>query len=332
MQTQEPPIAIVAGASRGLGLEIARILCARGWRVHALARDAATLERAGAGMRPGAFVTHVADVSDPEAVSRAVADVVAEEDRLDAVFHVAGTIEVGGLDAVTLGHVREAVDTMLWGPVHLCLAVLPVMRRQGHGRIAVVSSVGGLVAVPRLLPYSVAKFGAVGLAEGLAAELSGTGVTVSSVTPWLMRTGGHAHARFTGAEREDHAWFSLAASLPVLTVPVDRAARRIVDGVLAGKVVVGASPLVTLARTVHGVAPALTVRSLGLAARLLPGAAPRRDWRRPDAPSTRGVELEPGAPRPVRGLSVLGRRAAREQNQLASPPAESDGGRERTPR
>ena len=75
------------------------------------------------------------------------------------------------------------------------------MRDAGHGRLGIVSSVGGLVAVPRLVPYSVAKFGAVGLAEGLYAELAGTGVTVTAVTPGLMRTGGHTHARFVDDPR-----------------------------------------------------------------------------------------------------------------------------------
>ncbi|PKW25505.1 SDR family NAD(P)-dependent oxidoreductase [Phycicoccus duodecadis] len=313
--TASAPVAIVAGASRGLGLEIARQLVGRGWRVHVLARDADTLRRAAFGSGPGRALTHVADVSDADAVSRVVDLVLADEGRLDAAFHVAGTIQVGALDGVTLGHLHEAVDTMLWGPVHLSLAVLPAMRAQGHGRIGVVSSVGGLVAVPRLLPYSVAKFAAVGLAEGLAAELSGTGVTVTAVTPWLMRTGGHRAARFSGAEQADHAWFSLAASLPVLTVPVERAARRIIDGVLAGRVTVTASPVVGVVRRVHGLAPATTVRALGLGARLLPGTSPRRDWWRRDAPATDGAALERTAPRAVTALATLGRRAARRQNE-----------------
>ena len=124
---------------------------------------------------------------------------------------------------------------MLWGPVHLALAVLPHMRDAGRGRIGIVSSVGGLVAVPRLVPYSVAKFGAVGLAEGLYAELAGTGVTVTAVTPGLMRTGGHTHARFVDDAVTDYAWFAPLASLPGLSISAERAARRIVSGVLVGQ-------------------------------------------------------------------------------------------------
>ncbi|NHA67678.1 SDR family NAD(P)-dependent oxidoreductase [Phycicoccus flavus] len=315
----EHPVAIVAGASRGLGLEISRVLVARGWRVHGLARDGAELDRAVAavGGPDGAYVPHVADVRDPDRVAAVVDAVLGEDGRVDAAFHVAGVIEVGGIEGVTLGHVHEAVDTMLYGPLHLALAVLPAMRERGVGRIGVVASVGGLVAVPRLLPYCVAKFGAVGLAEGLAAELAGTGVTATSVTPWLMRTGGHVHARFTGDAPVDHAWFSAGASLPGVSLPVDRAARRIVDGVLAGRPTVGTSPYVALARRVHGVAPATTVRAIGLAARLLPGRAPERDWRRTDAPGPEGAAVARRHPSRVRDVvTTLGRRAARRQNEL----------------
>ena len=315
--TAEPGVALVAGASRGLGLALTRELVGRGWRVHACSRDLGSLERAAASVSgPGSVVAHRCDVRDAEAVEDLVARVWGEEGRLDLALHVAGVIEVGPVEGVTLGHVREAVDTMLWGPTHLCLSVVPRMRARGRGRIGVVSSIGGLVAVPRLLPYSVAKFGAVGLAEGLAAELSGTGVTVSSVTPWLMRTGGHEHARFSGDAAADHAWFAPGASLPLVSVPVGRAARRIVDGVLAGRPCVGASPLVAVARRVHGVAPATTVRGIGLASRLLGGESPRRDWLRADAPHVEGRDAARLHRTPVvDALTVLGRRAARDHNE-----------------
>jgi NAD(P)-dependent dehydrogenase (short-subunit alcohol dehydrogenase family) len=326
-------VALVAGASRGLGLLISSELVHRGFRVHGCARDRAELDRAetlvnngavgpgdesddGSGTGRGEFVGHVCDVADADAVTAWVDDVRSAEGRLDVAIHVAGIIQVGPVESTTLGHFRAAIDTMLLGPVHLCLAVLPTMLEAGAGRIGVVSSVGGVVSVPHLLPYSVAKFGAVGLTEGLHAELSGTGVTATTIVPGLMRTGGHVHAQFVGDAAKDYAWFAPGASLPLLSVSAERAARRIVDAVLAGRSQVELTPLTWVGRRVHGVAPGTTSRVLGLVARALPRASA-------DGPSTGGgtahvsgaVARRTLGSRVVNGLSTLGDRAARRLNE-----------------
>lgn len=314
--------ALVMGASRGLGLLVSEELLRRGFVVHGCARDEDELQGAArilAAAVPGArYVPRVCDVRDAQAVSAVVEEVVAAHGRLDVAIHVAGVIQVGHADTVTLGHYHDAVDTMLWGPVHLALASLPHMREAGRGRIGIVSSVGGLVAVPRLVPYSVAKFGAVGLAEGLYAELAGTGVTVTTVTPGLMRTGGHTHARFVDDAVTDYAWFAPLASLPGLSISAERAARRIVSGVLSGNPTVELTPLTIIGRRVHGLAPATTVRAMGLVSRLMPG--PRGSAADPmteDAPAVEGRTARARlSSRVVDGLSVLGDRAARRTNEL----------------
>lgn len=323
-------VAIVAGASRGLGLLVSVELARRGYRVHGCSRDAESLERAAhiVAERTGRhgegaeapFVPAVCDVRDADAVQSWVEEVVAAEGGVDVAIHVAGIIQVGPVESTTLGHFRDAVDTMLMGPVHLCLAVLSTMRAADRGRIGVVSSVGGLVSVPRLVPYSVAKFGAVGLAEGLQAELAGTGVTATAVVPGLMRTGGHVAAEFAGDARRDYAWFAPGASLPVLTVGAERAARRIVDGVLAGRTHVDLTPLTMIGRRVHGVAPALTVRAVGLAARALPEGPDRGPAMSGLAPSVTGATARARlGSRVVNALSVLGDRAARRNNEDLTP-------------
>jgi len=312
------PVALVLGASRGLGLLVAGELARRGYRVHGCARDADELDRAAAAV---GLVPHVCDVRDADAVKALVADVVDAEAGIDVAIHVAGVIQVGHADTLTLGHFHDAVDTMLWGPVHLALAVLPVMRTAGVGRVGIVSSVGGVVPVPRLVPYSVAKFGAVALAEGLYADLAGTHVTVTAVTPGLMRTGGHVHARFTDDAEADYAWFAPVASLPGLSISAERAASRIVDGVLAGRPTVELTPLTVLARRVHGLAPATTTRALRLASRLLPGPSVRQeDTLSLNSPSVDGrtARARLGST-VVDALSVLGDRAARRNNELGTP-------------
>lgn len=326
-------VALVAGASRGLGLLICSELVHRGYRVHGCARDRAELDRAEAlvnsgevgpsvdaadraGARRGELVGHVCDVGDAEAVAQWVENVRSTEGSVDVAIHVAGIIQVGPVESTSLGHFRAAIDTMLLGPVHLCLSVLPMMLEAGSGRIGVVSSVGGVVSVPHLLPYSVAKFGAVGLTEGLQAELSGTGVTATTIVPGLMRTGGHLHAQFVGDAAKDYAWFATGASLPLLSISAERAARRIVDGVLAGRSQVELTPLTWVGRRVHGLAPGTTSRLLGLVARALPRGSAAAPSLHPDTDHVQGSTARRllGS-RVVDTVSVLGNRAARRLNE-----------------
>ena len=329
MPTQDPPstqqaprTAVVMGASRGLGLLVSEELLHRGFTVYGCARDEDELVGAArilaAAVPGGRFVPRTCDVRYHHEVTAVVEEVVDDHGGLEVAIHVAGVIQIGHADKVTLGHYHEAVDTMLFGPVHLALASVPQMRDAGHGRIGIVSSVGGLVAVPRLVPYSVAKFGAVGLAEGLYAELSGTGVTVTSVTPGLMRTGGHTHARFVDDAVTDYAWFTPLASLPGLSISAERAARRIVSGVLSGSPTVELTPLTIIGRRVHGLAPATTTRAMGLVSRLLPGPSGRAaDPMSDAAPAVDGsTARERLSSRVVDGLSVLGDRAARRTNEV----------------
>ena len=328
-------VALVAGASRGLGLLISAELVARGYRVHGCARDREELDRAaeliGSGRvgalaagggdqgvhAPGSFVGEVCDVTDADAVTAWVDDVRTREGSVDVAIHVAGIIQVGPVESTTLGHFRAAIDTMLLGPVHLCLAVLPGMLEADRGRIGVVSSVGGVVAVPHLLPYSVAKFGAVGLSEGLQAELSGTGVTSTIIVPGLMRTGGHVHAQFVGDAPRDYAWFAPGASMPLLSVSAERAARRIVDGVLAGRSQVELTPLTWVGRRVHGLAPGTTSRVLGFVARALPrdgSTGPQVDS--DDTSHVEGARARRAlGSHVVNAISTLGDRAARRLNE-----------------
>jgi len=268
----EASVALVAGASRGLGLLVARELGERGHRVVICARDETELASAADLLQESGIevATRVCDVADRAAVRAMVEDVEATVGPIHTLITVAGVIQVGPLESMTEEHFAEAVDIILWGPVHLALAVLPHMRARGTGHIGTVTSIGGLVSVPHLLPYSTAKFGAVGFSQGLSAELAGTGITATTIVPGLMRTGGHLHAQFSGQQTKEYAWFAASGSLPVISMDAERAAAKMVDAVLAGKPTVILSPLAKIGARVHGIAPATTVRLLGLASRLLP--------------------------------------------------------------
>ena len=153
---------------------------------------------------------------------------------IEVLMCVAGVIQVGPLTAFDRQDFAEAIDIMLWGPINTALAVLPAMRRRRRGRIGIITSIGGLISAPHLLPYSTAKHGAAGFGRGLRSELAGTGISVTTVAPGLMRTGSHLRARFRGDVRREYAWFATAASLPVLSMDAGRAARLIVTGVARG--------------------------------------------------------------------------------------------------
>ena len=271
---REYPVALVVGASRGLGLLIARELDREGFRVVIAARNAEGLARAAEQLRAdGARVaTDVCDVTDNDQVEALVARTEAQVGPIEVMVFVAGIIQVGPLDAQRRENFVAAVDTMLWGPVNAALAVVPRMRERGRGRIGVITSMGGRIASPHLLPYTTAKFGAVGFSRGLRSELVGTGVSVTTVEPGLMRTGSHLRASFVGDHGREYAWFAAAASLPLLTMDAERAAGRIVRGILAGRAVVTVTPLGVLAPRVDALFPGLTSALLSLTVRLLPDA------------------------------------------------------------
>lgn len=308
-------VALVAGGSRGLGLLIAKRLLQRGYSVAISARDGEELARAGDQLdqwrrhvdqaASARVLTRVSDVRDAQDCRELVSHVEAELGPVDVLITVAGIIQVGPLEALTLDHFRDALDTMTWGPVHLALAVVDGMRERGHGRIGTVTSVGGLVSPPHLLPYATAKFAAVGFSEGLSAALAGTGVTATTIAPGLMRTGSHERALFTGDAPREFAWFGPAASLPILSINAERAARIIVDGVLAGRTHVLAGALPKIAVRVRGLLPSLTVRAMGLANSMLPPGA--------DPTTVEGRSLPRG--KVVGFLTGLGAAAARRHNE-----------------
>lgn len=304
-------VALVTGASRGLGLLLARELARRSARLVICARDAGELERATAWLRDqGADVAAVTcDVADEEAPGLLIRTALDRFGKLDMLVSNAGVITVTGIEGATAGDFQTALEVMALAPVRLTLAVLEVMRKQGHGRIVTIASVGGKVSVPRLLPYSVAKFAEVAFSEGLRAELGPGPITVTTVVPGLMRTGSHEHAWFGGRPASEYTWFSLAASLPVVSMDAERAARRIVSAAAAGRPELILTPLAQLAARGAGLSPRLTGSLLHLTHRLLP--SPGDQHRR-----AQGRQLQPRIDERIFGrLTSLGRRAAQRFNQ-----------------
>jgi short-subunit dehydrogenase len=309
-------VAIVTGASRGLGLELARELGRRSCRLVTCARDQAELERAAADLRAdGVAVTAVScDVTSDEAPRQLIDAAIASYGRLDIVVNNAGIIQVGPVANARESHFESAMRIMALAPARIVLAALPVMREQGHGRIVTITSVGGKVSVPHLLPYSMAKFAAVALSEGLRAELGSGPVTVTTVVPGLMRTGSHEQALFRGQQDKEFTWFALGASLPLLSMDAGRAARRIVSAMRSRQSEVILTPVAQAAARGADLFPGLTVRLLHVMSAFLPAAAER------PGPIAPGKDLRPALNKKVfAALTALGRSAARRLNELPGP-------------
>jgi short-subunit dehydrogenase len=300
--------ALITGGSRGLGLELARELGRRGARVVICARDGETLARARRDLEDRGVETRAlqCDVSD-EAEATAAVRRVHDTWGLDVLINNAGLIKVGPINTMTSADFQQAMAVNFWGPLYTTNAALPLMRASGRGRIVNIVSIGGKISVPHLAPYSASKFAAAGWSEALHAELAAEGIGVTTVYPGLMRTGSPRHALFKGDHRAEFAWFSIADALPLLTMSVERAARRIVRACERGDASLVLSLPAKLVATVSAVMPATMTAVMAFVSRLLPaGDGSGTDERR-------GRDSESAWSPSV--LTALGERAARTQNQ-----------------
>lgn len=310
-------VVLITGGSRGLGLVLAREFSAHGAVVSICARDELELDGARRDLeRRGARVLAVpCDVSDRAQVEEWVRRSTAELGPIDLLVNNAGVIQTGPLEAQTVEDFHEAMATILWGTVHATFAVLPGMRARGSGGIVNITSIGGKVSVPHLLPYSTAKFAAVGFSEGLRAELAKDRIRVTTVVPGLMRTGSPPHAFFKGDHAAEFTWFSLSSATPLTTTSAERAARRIVQAVRRGEAMVTLTWQAKILRLAHALFPGTASTLLGVVNRLLPGntSSGRK--------AIRGMKLATPASPSV--LTTLMNRAARANNEYGGRPRPS---------
>jgi short-subunit dehydrogenase len=158
----------------------------KSWRQTCLcARSADKLEIARQQLeKTGADVMAIpADITDQYQVKSMINDVVRKYGRIDVLINNAGIIQVGPQETMTIEDYEKAMQTNFWATLYAIHAALPYFRRQGGGRIVNITSIGGKIAVPHLLPYSASKFAAVGLSEGLHAELKKENIQVTTIVP-----------------------------------------------------------------------------------------------------------------------------------------------------
>ena len=269
---------LILGGSRGLGLVIAREFANEGARLTIAARDAVELERAGTDLEArGADVRMiVCDIRDRDQVQSTVDGAAARRGGIDVLVNVAGVIQVGPAACMTTGDFENAMATHFWGPLHAIVAARPHLQQSPIARIVNISSIGGKIAVPHLLPYCASKFALTGLSEGLCAELAQEGIRVTTVCPGLMRTGSTYNAWFKGQHRREFAWFHNADAAPGLSIGAVRAARKIIAACRRGDPVLVITPAARVGVIANAVFPQTTARVIRLVNRLLPSSGSAR--------------------------------------------------------
>jgi NAD(P)-dependent dehydrogenase (short-subunit alcohol dehydrogenase family) len=306
---------VITGGSRGLGLVMARQLADEGARLTLVARDEEELRRAVddiQSQQPFAEVFSApADIRARYQVERAIAMAVERFGTVDVLINNAGIIQVGPLDHMKISDFEDAMLTHFWGPLYAILASLPHMRRRGAGRIVNISSIGGKISVPHLVPYSASKFALAGLSEGMRAELARHDIVVTSVYPGLMRTGSPVNAMFKGQRPQEYAWFAISDSLPLASISPERAARQIIRACRHGDAELIITIQAKMAILAQKLAPELFADAMALINQLLPGPAMR------DGDVAReGRESESDLAGPSSPLTATTYRAAEENNEM----------------
>lgn len=265
---------LITGGSRGLGLVMAREFTREGARLVLCARDEEELQRARSDIEDsGAEVMTVpCDITSKQSVDEMVAAVNSRFGGVDVLVNNAGVIQVGPIEVMTTEDFEIAMKAHFWGPLYTTMAVLPSMRQKKSGRIVNISSIGGKVSVPHLVPYSASKFALVGLSRGLRTELMKDGIKVTTVCPGLMRTGSPRNADFKGQHQLEYAWFSISDALPLLTVSAENAARQVVGACKRGQAELVISIPAKVAVLFDSLFPELSSQMLSLVNQILPEA------------------------------------------------------------
>ena len=186
-------VVLVTGASSGIGLSIAEYLAGRGYKVWGGSRSAPPAEQ---------FESVKLDVADDDSVMAVVREIIEKEGRIDAVVNNAGVGSVGAIEKTPVEDVRRLFEVNVYGPVRVCQAVLPSMRKQQSGHIINVSSMGSMLGMPFRGYYSASKAALDLITETLRMEVERFGIKACTVHPGDVRTGIADH-RIVSGDMED---------------------------------------------------------------------------------------------------------------------------------
>ena len=182
-------VAIVTGASAGIGRSCADRLAAAGWTVTGASRR---------GTGGSNWTGVVMDVDDDAAVRAGIADVIKRHGRVDALVAAAGWGVAGAAECTAIDAAKAQFETNFWGCVRTVQGVLPQMRAQRSGRVVLIGSIGGAIGIPFQAYYSASKFALEGFAESMAYEVAPFGVHVTIVQPGNIATDFTASRKLAG--------------------------------------------------------------------------------------------------------------------------------------
>jgi len=273
----ESKVCLVTGGSRGLGLEIARLLVKNRGRVIICARDNEELERAQHDLNEiaatyGSETVSVirCDLSQPSQIDKMLQEITASHGAVEVLVNNAGIIQIAPAEEMEQREYEEAMNLHFWAPYHLMEAVLPQMRKQQAGRIVNIASLAGKVSVPHMAPYTASKHALVGLSETLHAEMQKYNIYITTVCPGLMRTGSVKQMIHKGQHKKEHAFAGIAASQQMTSMDAENAAQSIVSAIKNGETSLIMPLQAKVFSAMNGLFPGLLTDTMGLLNNFLP--------------------------------------------------------------
>lgn len=187
MRAKTKKVWLVTGTSKGLGLNLTKLLLSEGHKVIATTRNTKVLEKEITSNTVNLYPVEL-DLTSDKAVKKAIDKSVEKLGRIDIVVNNAGYSLVGSMEEMTDEEFRTTMDVNLFGTVNIIRNIMPYMRRQQSGHIINISSNAGYVGIGKAASYNAAKFGVIGVSEALAEEVKDFGVNVTVVAPGQFRT------------------------------------------------------------------------------------------------------------------------------------------------
>ncbi|GHA56395.1 SDR family NAD(P)-dependent oxidoreductase [Pontibacter akesuensis] len=187
MNTEDQQVWLITGTSKGLGLHLTKLLLSLGHKVIATSRNISSLQQHVTANRENLYPVKL-DITSDQEVKKAIDEAVKELGRIDVVVNNAGYSLVGSMEEMTDEEFRATMDVNLFGTVNIIRNVMPLLRSQKSGHIINISSSAGYAGFGKATSYNAAKFGVIGLSEGLALEVADFGIKVTVVAPGQFRT------------------------------------------------------------------------------------------------------------------------------------------------